>query len=182
MPEIVTFPLENYNEMRMGILAAVKSEEPFFITEDSIAPFGLTLNSNGSRRSMTVPQEGLLLKTYGSDLFNNWLDTESIDGANGITARSTVPLNASGNGITIDSLLIKRKVYDYLNRIMVAGNTVDDYFEVTYDHKRYSKSEIPVYEGGLSKELAFQEVISQSATIDQPIGTLAGKGVMTGIS
>ena len=41
----------------------------------------------------------------------------------------------------------------------------------------WDKSEIPMYMGGMSQEIVFQEVISNSATANEPLGTLAGKGV-----
>ena len=41
------------------------------------------------------------------------------------------------------------------------------------------REENPVYVGGLIKELAFQEVISNTQTAEQPLGTLAGRGRMT---
>ena len=38
----------------------------------------------------------------------------------------------------------------------------------------------PMFEGGVSQEIVFQEVISNSASEDEPLGTLAGRGVTTG--
>ena len=38
------------------------------------------------------------------------------------------------------------------------------------------RTESPMYMGGLIKELVFQEVVSNAATAEQPLGTLAGKG------
>ena len=37
-------------------------------------------------------------------------------------------------------------------------------------------TETPVYEGGMSAEIEFQEVVSNSATEREPLGTLAGRG------
>ena len=34
--------------------------------------------------------------------------------------------------------------------------------------------------GGLSKEIVFQEVVSTAASSDEPLGTLAGRGVLNG--
>ena len=36
-----------------------------------------------------------------------------------------------------------------------------------------------MYEGGLSTEIEFQEVVSNSASGDEPLGTLAGRGINT---
>ena len=40
-------------------------------------------------------------------------------------------------------------------------------------------TETPMYEGGMSGEIEFQEVVSNSATADEPLGTLAGRGINT---
>ena len=52
--------------------------------------------------------------------------------------------------------------------------------ETVYTNDYIERSETPIYEGGMSAELKFQEVISQSATQDEPLGTLAGRGKTTG--
>lgn len=174
-PKIVTFPLKNIDEMNLDILADVKNASAFEITNGSIEPYNLPLKKYGNLYSKLTNQEGLAVKTYKSDKFNNWLDTEWIESIN---SRSAV--NTAGGSFTIDALILKRKTYDYLNRILVAGGTIDDWQEVTYDQKRYSKPEIPVYEGGLSRELIFEEVISNSASSEQPLGTLGGRGKLGG--
>ena len=43
-------------------------------------------------------------------------------------------------------------------------------------------SETPVYQGGYSDEVIFQEVVSNSATENEPLGTLAGRGKLQGNS
>lgn len=70
-----------------------------------------------------------------------------------------------------------------LNRIAISGGSYNDWINAAYDHNRFTNIESPVYHGGLIKELVFQEVVSNSATDvatsgTQPLGTLAGKGVM----
>ena len=40
-------------------------------------------------------------------------------------------------------------------------------------------TETPMYEGGLSTEIEFQEVVRNSASGDEPLGTLAGRGINT---
>ena len=67
-----------------------------------------------------------------------------------------------------------------LNRIAVSGGTYQDWIETVYTNDYIERSETPIYEGGMSAELEFQEVISQSATQDEPLGTLAGRGKTTG--
>ena len=124
-------------------------------------------------------QEGLALKTYQSDLFNNWLSTEWIDGVGGINDITSI--DTSGGSFTIDTMLLARKVYDMLNRIAVSGGSYDDWIDAVYMTERHRRAETPIYCGGLSKELIFQEVISNSesagnASGTQPLGTLAGRG------
>lgn len=176
---IFSFPLANIDLMRENILTATKVATPFTINVSTIAPYGLPMETINGVRAMTTSQEGLFLKTYQSDVFNNWVKTEWISGANSInelTAVSTV-----GNSFTIDTLTMKRKVYNMMNAVAISGGSYDDWMDVQYAENRYAKPESPVYHGGLSKELIFQEVVSNSATQaegGQPLGTLAGRGVL----
>ena len=66
-----------------------------------------------------------------------------------------------------------------LNRIAVSGGSYDDWLDAVYVHDRYTRPESPIYHGGLSKELVFQAVVSNSQTQQQPLGTLAGRGIMS---
>lgn len=179
LPRITTFPLSNLDDIKMDILAAVKQTTAFKISAATAEPFGLALQSGSALWAKMFSQEGLAIKTYQSDLFNNWLSTEYIDGPNGVNARTAIQTDVDGK-FTIDNFLVKQKMYDYLNRIAVAGGTVDDMMEVTYDVQNRTRSEIPVFEGGMSKELIFEQVISNSATAEQPLGTIAGRGKSAG--
>ncbi len=184
-PQVTTFPLENIDTMREDILMAVKDVDAFEITSTTIEPYNLPLQTGDytpKPYSATSKMEGLLLKTYQSDLFNNWISTEWIDGDTGINAITSI--DTSEGSFTIDTLQLSKKVYDMLNRIAVSGGTYDDWLNASYTHERTRGQENPAYVGGLIKELAFQEILSTAATtIDaetQPLGTLAGKGIMTG--
>jgi hypothetical protein len=125
-------------------------------------------------------QSGLCVKTYQSDIFNNWVNTEWIDGENGINAITAIKIDPESNSFQLDTLNLAKKVYDMLNRIAVSGGTYQDWIETVYTNDYIERSETPIYEGGMSAELEFQEVISQSATQDEPLGTLAGRGKTTG--
>lgn len=125
-------------------------------------------------------QAGLCVKTYQSDIFNNWVNTEWIDGPNGINAVTAVKIDPESQSFQLDTLNLAKKVYDMLNRIAVSGGTYQDWIETVYTNEYIERSETPIYEGGMSAELEFQEVISQSATQDEPLGTLAGRGKTTG--
>ena len=48
------------------------------------------LISLGREFYSSYPQVGLAIKTYQSDIFNNWINTEWIDGENGINAQSSL--------------------------------------------------------------------------------------------
>jgi len=183
-PMITTFPLENIDTMREDILMYVKNSNAFKIDSTTIEPYSLPLaagNYEPAKWSVLAGQEGLLLKTYQSDLFNNWISTEWIDGDTGINAITSI--DTSEGSFTIDTLQLSKKVYDMLNRIAVSGGTYDDWLNASYTHERTRGQENPAYVGGLIKELAFQEVVSTAAsTIEaegQPLGTLAGRGTLT---
>lgn len=123
-------------------------------------------------------QFGLVLKTYQSDLYNNWIKTDWIDGENGINAITAV--DVSNGKLELDTLILAKKVYNMLNRIAISGGTYNDWVETVYSTSYINRSETPEYQGGMSSEIQFQEVISNSASIGEPLGTLAGRGVQTG--
>lgn len=123
-------------------------------------------------------QMGICVKTYLSDIFNNWLNSESIIGDNGIAALTAV--DTSGGSFTIDSLILANKVYNMLNRIAVSGGSYDDWQEVVYGEEVSFRAESPIYLGGMSRDVYFDEVVSTSDSTaegnDVPLGSLAGKG------
>lgn len=178
-PQLFQFPLENINEMKLDILAAIKETGPFTIDGESPAPYGTILKKVDGVYPITNDQEGLAVKTYQSDLFNNWLNTEDI---NALNNRATV--STAGEGFTMESFLMVEKLYKYLNAIQLAGNTTEDWMQINWGSSGGTRHEKPIWEGGLSKELIFEEVVSQTAGtfdgVEQPIGTLAGKGKLSG--
>lgn len=175
--EVVTFPLSQIDNMREFLL-----NNPGSTTAKVINLTGLPYVDCFNTAKMLCSQQGLGLKTYNSDLFNNWLKTEWIDGPGGINQITAI--DTTGGSFTLDTLNLSKKVYDMLNRIAVSGGTYDDWVDTVYTHDRFVRIETPVYMGGLIKELVFQEVVSntQSDTSQgaQPLGTLAGKGIMSG--
>lgn len=189
-PQLEEFPLDNIDDMRMDILEAVRDTTAFEVNLQSEAPYGLGLGYNGSvsdplrwnKAYKKCSQEGLGIKTYQSDLFNNWISTEWIDGTNGINEVTAV--STAGNEFTIDSLNLANKVYNMLNRIAISGGSYDDWLDAVYTHERSKSCENPMYMGSLIKELGFEEVVSVADTEvggeEQPLGTLAGRGRLTG--
>lgn len=175
------FPLKEIDDMREAILAHATSSSPFDVQAQGLKPYSYIFETMGSgQQTIQQNQEGLAIKTYQSDLLNNWLNTDWIDGVDGISAITSV--DTSGGSFTIDAFQLARKVYDMLNRIAVSGGTYDDWLDAVYVHDRYTRCESPMYMGGLQQELIFQEVISNAAVQDlgQPLGTLAGRGRLGG--
>ncbi len=181
-PQLVEFDLKNIDTMRERILQHSPLDTPFVINDVGLEPYSLlddTVTVNGNlRQSIEYGQEMLGIKTYQSDLFNNWINTEWIDGANGVNEVTKV--DTTGDSFTIDALNLASKVYVMLNRIAISGGTYDDWLDSVYTHKRRRGIESPMYLGSLIRELGFQEVVSNADTSvgenDQPLGTLAGRG------
>ena len=172
LPQMYAFNLNEINEMKMDILADVKSTIPYSIKSDTtIEPYKTILKKINTTYPLTSSQEGLAVKTYQSDLFNNWLNTASIDAIN-----NRAKISTTSGGFTMEAFLLMEKLYNYLNRVQLAGNTVDDWEEINWGKSSSTRIEKPIFEGGLSKELIFEEVVSNSASNDQPLGTLAGRG------
>lgn len=124
---------------------------------------------------------GMLLKTYDSDIFNNWVRTDWIDGVGGITELTSIDITANDGKLTMDALNLQQKVYNMLNRIAVAGGTYRDWLETVYTAGKYlDRPETPVFIGGMTQYIEFDEVISKSATEtvygSQPLGDIAAIG------
>lgn len=124
---------------------------------------------------------GMLLKTYDSDIFNNWIQTDWIDGAGGITEITSIDITANDGKLTMDALNLQQKVYNMLNRIAVSGGTYRDWLETVYTAGKYlDRPETPVFIGGMTQYIEFDEVISKSATEtrygNQPLGDIAAIG------
>lgn len=174
------FPLENIDQMRETILSATMNPEAFNINSDAnILPYNIVIGNYGNDFLYSKStQNGLALKTYQSDIFNNWLDNSFIYGTNGIA--NVTAIDTSSGQFSIDTLNLSKKVYDMLNRIAVSGGSYDDWLEAVYDNEVFGKPETPVYLGGMSQEVVFQQVISQSDTEERPLGSLGGRGELAG--
>lgn len=180
-----TFDLSNIDEMRETLLAQPNTT-PYVITQSTAEILKPYTASNTPITGANVPSglttawgvmAGIALKTYNSDRFNNWLSTEWIDGANGISQITAVS-TASGS-FTMDTLNLAQKVYDMLNRIAVSGGSYYDWQEAVYGESAMRQAETPMYMGGMSDEIFFNEVVSTAETTDSPLGTLGGRGNAT---
>lgn len=124
---------------------------------------------------------GMLLKTYDNDIFNNWIKTDWIDGTGGITEITSIDITANDGKLTMDALNLQQKVYNMLNRIAVSGGTYRDWLETVYTAGKYlDRPETPVFIGGMTQYIEFDEVVSKSATEteygSQPLGDIAAIG------
>lgn len=181
-PKLTAFPLKNIDQLRINLLKATGSGTAYVINNahTALAPYTTIIERNATdlRTSIQYPLEGLAVKTYQSDVNNNWLKTAWV---NSVNSRSSI--NVSGGTLTMDALNTAKKVYELLNTIALAGGTFDDWIETVWSTEKIQRSENPIYHGGLRKELAFQEVIattaSQTDTIKQPLGQLGGRGQLT---
>lgn len=133
--------------------------------------------SNSGDAFYYTPEWGLVVKTYQSDICQNWINTEWIDGDDGINKITAVAVE--DGKFTIDALNLANKVYNYLNRIAVSDGSYRAWLETTYTGGYTERTETPIYCGGQSAEIVFQEVVSTAASTDEPLGTLAGRGMDT---
>lgn len=168
---LVSFPLKNIDEMRDLIL---KTPGNTILSTNNFPQEPYKAHTLSELQS---PQEGLAVKTYDSDVFMNWVNTDWIDGANGINELSAVGI--TDGKFTMDTLNMAQKVYNMLNRIAVSGGTYRDWLDTVYTAGSYmERPETPIFEGGMSQLIEFQEVVSTVANKeeDQPLGSLAGRG------
>lgn len=160
---------------------------------ETLVLYGSNLNSdnNGSTELANMFEDlitaqsnklgGMLLKTYDSDIFNNWIQTDWIDGVGGIADITSIDITGNDGKLTMDALNLQQKVYNMLNRIAVSGGTYRDWLETVYTAGKYlDRPETPVFIGGMTQYIEFDEVISKSATEteygSQPLGDIAAIG------
>ena len=184
--KLTQFKLKNIDEERTKILAAPSTSA--YTVSNLTMPYGAataTLDLPNYDRSKTYhssnawySQAGLAVKTYLSDRFNNWLNTEWIDGTTGgINAITAV--DVTDGKLTMDALILQKKIFNMLNRVAITDGTYQAWREATYGIRSATLPESPIFCGGMQSEIAFDEIVSNSATDDEPLGTLAGRGVAT---
>lgn len=177
--QLMDFPLQNIDDMRYDLLSSNELGTTYKITANTQMPYKV-LAAQGSRdESMNqYPLNGLALRTYQNDIFNNWLNTEWIEGENGISALSSVQV-VDGK-FSMDALSFAEKQYNLLNRVAISGNTYEDWQDVVYETVKRRQIESPVFCGGASRILIFDEIVQSTPTQfgggDQPLGTLGGRG------
>ena len=132
-----SYPLENLDTIRDKILLTPGDAEFDIANETmSVPPFtDFAKRSAQKDLNTTNPQFGLCLKTYNSDLYQNWIDTEWIEGVNGINEASAV--DVADGMLSMDALNLAQKVYNFLNKIAISGGTYRDWLETVYTGGNY---------------------------------------------
>ncbi len=177
--QLLSFDLENIDRMRQYCLSKNKLGDKATVrgyydeSPTHSQPYDTIISPDLNARTMC----GLAIKTYQSDIFNNWLNAEWIEGENSIQALTSI--DTSSGEFNIDTLNLAQKLYNLFNRIAVSGGTYNDWRDAVYtDGKRLIES--PIYCGGMSAEIGFEEVVgtaqTDSAGSVNHIGQLAGKG------
>lgn len=184
--KLTPFPLKNIDDERVAILAAPSTSA--FEVDPNKMPYAavimpIELPSHDRKTtyfssSAWYSQAGLAVKTYLSDRFNNWLNTEWIDGTTGgINAITAV--DVTEGKLTMDALILQKKIFNMLNRVAITDGTYQAWREATYGIRSATLPESPIFCGGMQSEIAFDEIVSNSATDEEPLGTLAGRGIAT---
>lgn len=186
--QINEFGLQGIDDARTTILMkAAEYNTPLNMnTEIPQAPYSFSYNAVSNNNGNGIftgnaswfNQAGLGLRTFLSDRFSNWLSTEWIDGTNGINEITAIEI--VDNKLSMDALILQKKIFDMLNRVAISGGSYNDWQEAVYGVKVARMAESPIYMGGASYEIVFSEVVSNSSVgEDEPLGTLAGRGVET---
>ena len=76
----------------------------------------------------------------------------------------------------MDALSFQKKRYNLLVRIAASGGTSEDYQDIAYEESFRKHIETPIWVGGFSKEVVFDEVVQTAPSEGDPLGTLGGRG------
>lgn len=184
--KLTSFPLKNIDEERNKILAAPSTSA--YVVDGATMPYGAAMKTIGlpshdrkgkyNSSNAWYSQAGLAVKTYLSDRFNNWLNTDWIDGTTG-GINSITAVDVSDGKLTMDALILQKKIFNMLNRVAITDGTYQAWREATYGIRSATLPESPIFCGGMQSEIAFDEIVSNSATEEEPLGTLAGRGIAT---
>lgn len=184
--KLTKFSLKDIDDERTAILAAPSTSA--YIVKNTKLPYmaamgPLELPNHDRTKEYNsslawFSQAGLAVKTYLSDRFNNWLNTEWIDGTTGgINAITAV--DVTDGKLTMDALILQKKIFNMLNRVAITDGTYQAWREATYGIRSATLPDSPIFCGGMQSEIAFDEIVSNAATDEEPLGTLAGRGVAT---
>lgn len=131
------------------------------------------------------PMAGLCLKTYKGDRFNSWINKDNIEysqtaGNLSVESLSAIDVITATEQIKFSDVIAAKATYDLVNRIVMGGDSLNDWHRAHYGTEGGSETEIPTYCGGVKTHIMFQDITSTAATEQEPHGSLAGKGYDTG--
>jgi len=175
------FNLSDIDDMRMQLLSFHQLGQYYLLDGRANIQgcyYAAIGDDDESYHAWQKPLAGLCVKTYQSDLYNNWVNTEWIDGDNGIAAITAI--STQQGSISIDALNFSQKLYNLLNRIAVSGATYEDYLDAAYTDSAKKFCESPMWVGGLSDEIVFEEIVQTAPADGDPLGSLAGRGNLLG--
>lgn len=182
--ELQPFKIKNIDDMRYDILSFHRFGQSFLIdgwADASTYPIKIELpepyiSAVGTQFRPAYKEHlaGLVVKTYQNDIFNNWINTEWLDGENGIAAITAIAV--TDGKINVDALNFSEKLYNLLNRVALAGPTYEDWLDATYEQTPKRHLETPMWCGGMSNEIVFDEIVQTAPTEGDPLGSLGGRG------
>ena len=103
-----SYKLEDLDNLREDILSKGRAE--YIIGNSGQNCTVASVNEMVSDIANGGQLYGLPVKTHFSDIFNNWVNKEWVDGDNGIMALTSI--DTSGGSFTIDTLNLSQKVYN----------------------------------------------------------------------
>lgn len=179
------FPLTNIDDMREKIFAQPKTS-PLTIgyagEENHGLPYSMTVGQTQAPGGIIGPNSnmnsfyrwaGLGVVTYKADRWQTWLNSDWVEN---ITNMSSV--DTTGGSFTMDALNVAKRIYTFYNDVASSGGSYTDWLTAVDGMEKNGASETPVYRGGFSCQVTFDEVISSSEAGDQPLGTLGGTGTV----
>lgn len=187
--QLVEFPLSNIDDVREQIFMQENSS-PYIIgyygEEDKGYPYRAVVGQTEIGRG-GVPEEGSMIQSYGewaglclatykADRWQTWLNEGWIEQANEISNVDT----SSGN-FGMNALAMSIRLWNFNNSLAATGGSYQDWLTAVDGMETYGAPEMPVYRGGCSCNIHFDEVVSSSEYSDQPLGTLGGEGVMSNV-
>lgn len=182
--QLTPFELKNIDDMRYDILSFHELGSAFTITnaeggKGQYLPYSAVTDTivNGKNANQ-YPLNGLVVKTYQNDIFNNWLNSDWIEGENSINELTKV--SVEDGKFSMDALNMAQKLYNMLNRVAISGGTYEDYQDVVWEEVKRRQIESPIYCGGMSREIMFDEVIQTAPADGDPLGTIGGRGTLAG--
>ena len=114
--ELGQYDLKLLDQIRDVILHKKGNETISLNGTNLDAPNGGSTELRSMFNDLTLAQAnklgGMLLKTYDSGIFNNWIKTDWIDGTGGITEITSIDITANDGKLTMDALNLQQKVYN----------------------------------------------------------------------